>query len=145
MDGEEYQITLDAYEKLKDLFMKAYPEEGCAVLLGNRRSYLIDEVLGTENCAPEDERRDYFAIDPLKLIGIESMAEEMNKDLMGFAHSHPDAEPFPSRDDMIHMIPETVNLIMTTDPRREGRFRAFTKNTLTEDVIGISIGIITEE
>lgn len=69
---------------------KAYPREGCGILLG-RREEQDSVVVRVEPCSnrdPEPERR--YAIDPAELIAAQKAAREAGLEIVGFYHSHPD-------------------------------------------------------
>lgn len=78
----------------------AAPEECCGILLGVQReeTIAITEVLGARNAAPGDRRRQYL-IAPEELLAAIDRARSSGLRVVGFYHSHPDAEAVPSRED----------------------------------------------
>ena len=80
--------------------VRAYPEEGCGVLLGRdldgtRR---VEAVVGVDNVHGES-RNDRYEIHPERFLEIEKRARDMGVEVIGFFHSHPDRPAEPSRFD----------------------------------------------
>lgn len=116
----------------------AYPAEGCGVLLGSREdgARRVRETVRAPN--QWDGRDDRYAVDPDLLRELMVGEEEGGPAVLGFYHSHPDAEPVPSATDREHGWPWYHYLIVavaggeagearlwqfrgTGEPPREGR------------------------
>jgi len=82
---------------------KAYPFEGCGLLLGR-----VDEsgqhavaILPVENSWEKvEERRTRFRIAPQELLRAEIEAADRGLDVIGVYHSHPDHPPIASARDL---------------------------------------------
>ena len=104
-------ISIECINKLIDSCEKAYPYEVCGVLLGNKDR--ISDIRILENLEEKKKARVFFSISPLEIYKQEKEAEKEALELIGFYHSHPDYEAFPSVEDAEHMIPGMVNLIVS--------------------------------
>ena len=91
---------------------RAYPQEGCGVLLGTEEGGMrrVEEVVALENVHPAD-RRNRYEIAPERLLETEKRAREAGLDLLGFFHSHPDRPAEPSRFDLERAWPYYSYLI----------------------------------
>ena len=93
---------------------RAYPEEGCGVLLGVEAGgeRTVERVREVEN-AREDSRGNRYLIAPEQLLEIEREARAAGLDVLGFFHSHPDHPPSPSAFDLEHAWPYYSYLIVS--------------------------------
>ena len=78
----------------------AYPEECCAILLGNRDGEVrwVSRVVPALNVHEDPDHR--YEIAPQALITAQRKAREEGLEILGFAHSHPDAAAAPSATDL---------------------------------------------
>jgi proteasome lid subunit RPN8/RPN11 len=86
---------------------EAYPDECCGFLLGNVRNGSKD-VLATMpafNSQTADEKYHRFLITSEAYLQCEKFAKERGLDIVGFYHSHPNAEARPSAYDVEHGWP----------------------------------------
>ena len=85
---------------------RAYPEEGCGVLLGRDTDHgrEIVRVIGLSN-EREDSRHNRYLIAPEQFLAAEREARSAGLDVVGFYHSHPDHPAEPSRFDLDHAWP----------------------------------------
>lgn len=96
-------LTRELYEQIKRLGARAYPYEGCGLLLGANDGP-HNRVMGIRpmvNVWPvEEERRVRFRIaeDDWRDAEFAAMAENM--DIIGIFHSHPDSPPVASPRDL---------------------------------------------
>lgn len=86
------------HQQLRQAVERAYPEEGCGIMLGLRHE-VDDEVarlIPCVNASPEPMRR--FSISPEDLVAAQRQARAEELEILGFYHSHPDhpAEASPS-------------------------------------------------
>ena len=67
-----------------------YPHECCGVLLGSRdqNTRLVQQLVRCRNVHPETTTR--YAIAPDELISIQRDARDLQLEIVGFYHSHPD-------------------------------------------------------
>lgn len=91
-----------------------YPEEACGLLLGSFRpnsGIRVDRAIQLPNHAAITERRKRFEIDPRLLLNWDRVANEAGLSIVGFFHSHPDQEPWPSATDVRLAWPSYAYLI----------------------------------
>jgi len=80
-----------------------YPNEACGALIGRVDSAdrEVTEFRGMRNIIT-DRPWDRYALDPLEQLRVQKDAESRGLEIIGFAHSHPDHPPVPSRFDAEH-------------------------------------------
>lgn len=88
------------FERLKLQAETAYPEECCAVLLGRREGEVAWVVRLVPVMNVHEEPEHAYEISPQALISIQRHADQEQLEILGFVHSHPDAEPQPSARDL---------------------------------------------
>lgn len=134
-------IDIDAAFCIKQAARYAYPEEACGVLLGDRETGMIRESWCMENRADEEITYRYYMIDPRELFRLENRASYEGFEIVGFWHSHADAEAILSGEDERCMIPGLVYLILPVSGGKPGRERAYEKSDPdgTAAEIGISL------
>lgn len=83
-----------------------YPEECAGAIVGMDvgEVKIVADVWPAEN-THEDERSRRFLIEPLQIKKFEEQADELDMDLLGFYHSHPDHPAEPSEYDREHAWP----------------------------------------
>ena len=84
-----------------------YPDECCGAIFGtvdgdNRGIIRLRKM---DNSWDPVERRRRFLITPAEYMRVEREADELGLNLIGFYHSHPNAEPRPSDFDREHAWP----------------------------------------
>ena len=91
---------------IHDHAKEAYPEECAGALVGMNVEgmKIVVDVWRAEN-THEDERSRRFLIEPLKIKEFEERAAELDMDVLGFYHSHPDHPAEPSEYDREHAWP----------------------------------------
>ena len=113
---------------IKQAVRYACPEEACGVLLGDRETGMIRDAWCVENRTETEDSRWYYRIDPLQMRSLEHRAESDGYEIIGFYHSHVEAEAIPSGEDRDRMIPGMVYLIVPVFGGRPGRARAYGKD-----------------
>lgn len=85
---------------------RAYPEEGCGVLLGrdDGAGRTVERVIALDNVR-EGERERRYLIAPQQILAAEREARGLGLDVIGFFHSHPDHPARPSAFDLEHAWP----------------------------------------
>jgi proteasome lid subunit RPN8/RPN11 len=80
-----------------------YPNEACGALLGrvDGDTHQVTEFRGMRNTVV-DRPWDRYALDPLEQLQVQKDADARGLEIVGFAHSHPDHPPVPSRFDAEH-------------------------------------------
>ncbi len=99
-----------------------YPDECCGLMLGRlvQGDKHILELLPAENARKESDRHNRFLISPRTMFEAEKRAREKGMEVLGFYHSHPDAEAKPSRFDLDHAWPFYSYLIVSVSGGRAG-------------------------
>lgn len=105
---------------------RAYPEEGCGVLLGHERegSREVMRVVPLDNLR-EDSRSNRYLIAPEQFLAVDRSAREAGLEVLGFFHSHPDHPPEPSGFDREHAWPWYSYLIVAVEKGRNAGQRAW--------------------
>lgn len=98
-DGAALHLPGEATAEMEAAFREAYPREGCCVLLGREEGgrRVVERVVEARNRWPD--RDDRYLVDPGTLRRLMDEEAEGGPRVLGFAHSHPDAEPVPSETD----------------------------------------------
>lgn len=99
---EAVVLRRQALTLLDHLLALPAPEEGCALLLGERRggSWWVERIWPCLNVwEPAAERRRRFAVDPREQLRAQTWARGRGWQLLGAAHSHPHSPPLPSASD----------------------------------------------
>ena len=98
---------------------RAYPEEGCGVMLGREsdRDREVVQVIGFDNVR-EDSRTNRYLIAPEQFLAAERAARDAGLDVIGFFHSHPDHPSRPSAFDLEHAWPWYSYLIVSVEKGR---------------------------
>lgn len=101
---------------------EAYPHECCGFLLGKVDGDLrqVATVRPATNEFDQAEKTHRFLITPRAYLHAEKAARAEGYDIIGFYHSHPDAEAKPSRYDLEHSWPWYSYVIVAV---RQGRAR----------------------
>lgn len=110
---------------------RAYPEEGCGVLLGRETAAgrEIETVIGFDNVR-EDSRHNRYLVSPEQFLAAEKQARTAGLDVVGFFHSHPDHPSRPSAFDLEHAWPWYSYLIVSVEQRQVKDARSW---RLTDD------------
>ena len=101
-------------ERVHAHLCRAYPEEGCGVLVGRDEGErrIVERVVPLDN-RREGERGNRYLIPPEQLLEVERAAREEGLDVLGFFHSHPDHPALPSAFDLEHAWPYYSYLIVS--------------------------------
>lgn len=118
-------------EQVHTHLCRAYPEEGCGVLVGRDEGTerIVERVIPLDN-RREDERSRRYLIPPEQLLVVERDAREAGLDVLGFFHSHPDHPARPSAFDLEHAWPYYSYLIVSV---AQGRVAAAASWRLVPD------------
>jgi len=105
---------------------RAYPEEGCGVLLGRERDGTreVVRVVPLDNLR-EDSRSNRYLIAPEQFLAVDRSARDAGLEVLGFFHSHPDHPPEPSGFDREHAWPWYSYLIVAVEHGRIAGQRAW--------------------
>jgi proteasome lid subunit RPN8/RPN11 len=99
-----------------------YPSECCGLLLGRLEDgeKKIEEVFSVDNAREDGAQHNRFLIPPAKLLEAEKVARQKHLEILGFFHSHPEAEAKPSAFDLEHAWPFYSYVIVSVKERRAG-------------------------
>ena len=113
-------------EQIHAHLCRAYPEEGCGVLLGREAGEWreVERVVGFEN-QREDSRGNRYLIAPEQFLEAEHEARGEGLEVVGFFHSHPDHPAAPSAFDLEHAWPYYSYLIVSVERGAAGETRAW--------------------
>ena len=113
-------------EQIRAHLCRAYPEEGCGVLLGREAggTRSVERALPFEN-RREDSRHDRYLIAPEQFLTAEQEGRGAGLDVVGFFHSHPDHPAAPSAFDLEHAWPYYSYLIVSVERGRAAATRAW--------------------
>jgi proteasome lid subunit RPN8/RPN11 len=97
------RIASPVLAELRQHLEAGYPNESCGALIG-RAGEDTREVLEFRPMRNtiEDRPWDRYALDPLEQLHVQKDADSRGLEIIGFAHSHPDHPPRPSKFDEDH-------------------------------------------
>lgn len=125
----EVRVTVVSLEEMQREAAHGYPYESCGIVLGRRHegSLAMTRTLATRNVAEAAERRRRFMIEPKVVLELQRRLRGTGESIIGFYHSHPDAEARPSPTDMTYfrLWPETMWLIVPVSGGQPGPPRAW--------------------
>ena len=133
-------------EQIHAHLSRAYPEEGCGVLLGRDRG----DAREVARAVPipnqrEDSKHNRYLIAPEQFLAAEREARDAALDVVGFFHSHPDHPARPSGFDLEHAWPFYSYLIVSVEHGQATDMRAW---RLAEDRSGFepeTLEVLSEE
>ena len=114
------QLSRPCLAALERSLAVAWPEEGCALLLGGRHGETLHVQRiwpcrnvwrpgwAEESLPQPHSRSDRFVVDPRELIAAQKYGRRCGRLLLGVAHSHPGGSARPSAMDQRHAWPQTV-------------------------------------
>ena len=113
-------------ERMQAHLCRAYPEEGCGVLLG-RDAPGAREVVGIVSLQNhlDDSRHNRYVIPPEQFLKAERAARAAGLEVIGFFHSHPDHPARPSAFDLKHAWPYYSYVIVNVARGEAGELRSF--------------------
>ena len=125
--GQELVIGDDVAAHIRRHAHEAYPSECCGALLGSGN--VVREAFGLPNTTEEGPRR-RFLVRPSDYRAAEKRATDLEGELLGFYHSHPDHPARPSQYDLDHAWPYFAYVIIAVE---RGEPKAMTSWRLRED------------
>ena len=107
---------------------EAYPNECCGFLLGiNSNSQReVQLTVPTANSREKEKKYHRFLITPEQYLETEKFARERNMQIVGFYHSHPNAEARPSVYDLEHAWPWYCYIIISVYDSKTAEATAWT-------------------
>jgi proteasome lid subunit RPN8/RPN11 len=119
------RISAELREEMRGMGERAYPNEGCGILLGTFVGEIeVTEVREGANLR-QDRARDRYVLDPRAILQAEKDARARGIDVVGFWHTHPDHPARPSQYDADHAWPEYVYVIMAVAAGKQVDVNAF--------------------
>ena len=126
--------------KLKPVHLEAikkhgeatFPYECCGLLLGRiiDGEKILEETYAAENAKEPGTQHNRFLIPPRAMLQAERYAREKKLDVLGFYHSHPNAEARPSQFDLDHAWPFYSYVIVSV---KGNKAQAVNSWKITED------------
>jgi len=110
------RIDNEHLEMIKALGEESFPNECCGFLLGKVDSEgekVIGSAIPAANERESEEQYHRFLISPNAYLKAERYAREHSLEILGFFHSHPNAEARPSEYDREHAWPWYSYLIVS--------------------------------
>ena len=111
---EQIRADLHLLTVLRSILASAEPEEGCALLLGERLDFdwQLRLIWPCCNVWPQPQQRcRRFAIDPREQLQAQKWGRAQGLELLGSAHSHPTSGAVPSATDRGLTLPPALMLI----------------------------------
>ncbi|MFQ5641224.1 MAG: M67 family metallopeptidase [bacterium] len=126
------KIDKKHFELIKAYGEECFPNECCGFLLGKHSEGDKEVVssLPAYNAREKDQQRHRFLITPDVFLQNEKFAKQRGLDIVGFYHSHPNAEARPSEYDLQHSWPWYSYIIVSV---LENRVDQVTSWTLKDD------------
>ena len=123
-------IQSEIAKKLRSHAKSEYPRECCGIILGKRteEQKTAEKIIQTENISGSPR---YFQIDPLAVLKAELSAEQEQREITGFYHSHPDCKAIPSEQDITAMIAGYSYLIISVQGGECADMRSFERISQT--------------
>jgi sulfur-carrier protein len=115
-----------------------YPLEACGLLVGSRDdgTFRVARIIPCPNTAEPVERSRRFRIDPRAVLNVDRSLRGTAERIVGFYHSHPDAEAGLSATDLeyVRLWPATLWLVVPVPGGRAAAPRAWVlEETATAD------------
>lgn len=135
----------EAERQIRQLATKAYPDEGCGVLIGQVLEGGVEAVVATSGRNINRERsRDRYLLDPADIVRADREARERDLDVVGFWHSHPDHPARPSQFDTDHAWLDYVYLIVNSVRGDTGDLNGFTLQDEGGPFIALPLAVTSE-
>lgn len=95
------RISRADYDLIRWEAERSYPQECCGILLGivYEGQRVVTMTLTCENMR-QDSPANRYSIDPQRVIAALKLARNRAESVVGFYHSHPDAESYFSKTDL---------------------------------------------
>ena len=122
----DLRLAVGADARIRALAARAYPDEGCGVLVGRFDGGTADVVEATSGTNLNTDRsRDRYLLDPADIVRADRDARDRGLDVLGFWHSHPDHPARPSQFDTDHAWLDYVYVIVNTTAKGAGDLNGF--------------------
>jgi proteasome lid subunit RPN8/RPN11 len=117
------RLTPEHLQDIHDHASRTYPEECCGVLMGHVRQETggggaaagaVERSVALEN-ERRDSRHNRYVIEPETVLQAHRQARELELEILGYYHSHPDHPAVPSEFDREHAWPGMSYLITAVE------------------------------
>ncbi len=117
---------------IKNHGVKDYPYECCGFLFGksSEETKTILKIQPVQNSRASENKHNRYLITPQEFLKAERLARIEGLDIIGFYHSHPDAEARPSQYDLDYSWPVYSYLIVSV---KKGKAKEATSWQIKED------------
>jgi len=142
-------IPQDVYQKISSWAEKAYPHEGCGLLIGRfgsdgkktvvrlaeLKNTLLTNNTGNAPTLPKERQRAQagkteFVMDPQEFNKETLAAEKKGLDVVGIIHTHPDHPPRPSAIDASQpFLAQWSNIIVSVEKGKTKEMKAWFRET----------------
>ena len=114
------KIDKKSFDLIKAYGEESYPLECCGFLLGkqNDGDKEVMITLSAHNARVDQESHHRFLITPQAFLEGEKFAKDRELDVIGFYHSHPNAEARPSDYDLEHGWPWYSYIIVSVKSQK---------------------------
>jgi proteasome lid subunit RPN8/RPN11 len=121
-------LTEEQSDAIRAQGERDYPCECCGLLVGHFGKDGLKTVVETcqiSNAREEEAKRSRFLIRPEELMRGERHARSRGLDVVGFYHSHPDAQAVPSAHDLEHAWPTYSYVLVSVRAGRAAELRSW--------------------
>lgn len=124
-------LSKAAEAKIVEEAQRAYPHEGCGLLVGRREGadFVVTEAPTAHN-DNTDRPKVWYDLSPAAYAKIASDANKRGLDVLGSYHSHPDHPARPSEGDRSRAFGSFVYVIAAVE---KGKYKEMTAWTLDDD------------
>jgi proteasome lid subunit RPN8/RPN11 len=121
------KLKLEHLDAIRKHAESTYPYECCGLLLGVvvNGEKTLQETYPAANAKEAETQHNRYLIAPQTVLGAEKYARSKKLDIIGFYHSHPEAEARPSRFDLDHAWPFYSYIIVSVKDRKAKDLNSF--------------------
>jgi len=123
----QVKISTKDLEKIRKHGEADYPNECCGFLLGktDRDIKTVIRSKPVVNSREQENRYNRYYIPPEEYMRIERLARDEDLEVIGFYHSHPDAEARPSKYDLDHSWPFYSYIIVSVQKQKAKKMNSW--------------------
>ncbi len=127
MTGKTIKLRAQHLDSIAKHGEATYPYECCGILFGRliNGEKVLEELYPVENAKKQVAQQKRFLIRPEQLKEGERNAQEKRLEVLGFYHSHPEAEARPSAFDLEHAWPFYSYIIVSVKGRQAGELTSW--------------------
>ncbi|MBR1445109.1 MAG: M67 family metallopeptidase [Firmicutes bacterium] len=120
-------ISENLLKEIESNAERKYPNECCGIIFGKTENDIKNAMFTKEinNSFGEGEEYHRFLINAEDMMKSELYAREKGIDIVGFYHSHPDAQAVPSEYDRVHAMPIYSYIITSVIKGKIGRTKSY--------------------